>query len=282
MSNAARLAMAIASVTLTLSAQPAAADLELVEDPLSHEVTVVGATAEQQAMVDGAISLYEAAALPIPALTIVFHKYSEGCDGYLGYYDQATTTLDMCNWGQHYKVTAEDTLLHELGHAWSFEHMSSADRGAFVNHRDLAHWHGGDVWWHMGQEQAAEIVAWGVSGGMLNSQYLDEADCSELADAYLVLTGETIGDRCDDGPETPNGNSSVNWRGTPQAECEIGTTYAYCWRGMPRLSGCFFEIRRVHDMLLAAVKSRYQVKPYASAAPKSSRVAGTAGRTPGD
>ncbi len=188
MSNAARLATAIAILTTALSGQPAAAGLGH-EDPLSHEVIVVDATAQQQALVDWALDRYEAAALPIPAITITFHPDSDGCDGYLGYYDPTPRTLDMCNWGQHYKITPRDTLLHELAHAWSFEHMTVEDRAEFTEHRGLDHWRHDGIWWHMGQEQAAEIIAWGVGGDEFVSVYLDDADCTELAAAYTVMTG---------------------------------------------------------------------------------------------
>lgn len=188
MSNAARLATSIAIVTLALSAQPAAADLEQVEDPLSHEVTVANATAEQQAMVDWALDRYEAAALPIPTITITFHPNIDRCHGYLGYYDPTPKTLDMCNWGQHYKITPASTLLHELAHAWSFEHMTAEDRDEFTAHQGLDEWHHDGIWWHMGQEQAAEIIAWGLGGDDFTSVYVGD-DCEELSSAYTVMTG---------------------------------------------------------------------------------------------
>jgi len=188
MSNATRLATAIAIVSLALSAQPAAANLEL-ENPLSQKVTVVNATTQQQAIADWAINRYEAAALPLPAVTITFHTDSDGCLGYLGFYDSKAQTLDMCNWGQHYKITPASTLLHELAHAWSFEYMTPADRDEFTAHRGLDDWHHEGIWWHMGQEQAAEIIAWGIGGTEFASPYVYEADCSELAEAYTVMTG---------------------------------------------------------------------------------------------
>lgn len=174
---------------LTLPASHAAADLELDIDALSQEFAVVNATAEQRALVDRAVRRYGAAALPLPEFTITFHGDTAGCNGYLGYYDPTLGTLDMCNWGQHYRITPASTLLHELAHAWSFEHMTAEDRQAFTEHRGLDHWHHDGSWWHMGQEQAAEIIAWGVGGTDFASVYIDEAPCSELVAAYTVATG---------------------------------------------------------------------------------------------
>jgi len=188
MSNAARLGTIIAIVSLALSATPAAADLELDVDPLSHEVSVASATAEQQALVEWAMGRYEAAALPLPSLTIMFQDDLAGCDGNLGYYDAATNQLDMCNWGQHYKITPASTLLHELGHAWSFEHMDAAAQAAFVAYRGLDTWDDHRIWWRMGQEQAAEIIAWGIGGDGFFSVYLDEIPEADLAAAYDLLT----------------------------------------------------------------------------------------------
>ncbi len=186
MSNAARFVSAIAAISIALSAQPIAADLEQ-DDPFSHKTTVVNATAEQQAQVDWALGQFEAAGLPIPAITITFHNDSRGCHGYLGYYDPTPKTLDMCNWGQHYKITPTSTLLHELAHAWSFEHMTAEDRHDFTEHRGLDNWHHEGPWWHMGQEQAAEIIAWAVGGDDFVSVYLSE-DCSDLSAAYALMT----------------------------------------------------------------------------------------------
>lgn len=188
MNIAARLAPSIAIVILALSAPPAVADPEQVADPVSYEVTVVNATAEQQAMAEWVLDHYEVAGLPIPAVTITFHQTSDGCRGFLGFYDATPKTLDICNWGQHYKITPASTLLHELAHAWSFAHMTEADRSEFTAHQGLDHWHHDGPWWHMGQEQAAEIIAWGVGGDRFASPYL-HGDCDELSQAYELMTG---------------------------------------------------------------------------------------------
>lgn len=196
MKNAARITTAIAILTTALSGQSAAADAQGPEQTLTYDVTVTGATVEQQVLVDTAIDRYRQAGLPIPSISITFHTDTDGCRGYLGYYDQTQRTVDMCNWGQHYKITPASTLLHELAHAWSFDFMTMEDRGEFTEHRGLDSWHHDGIWWHMGQEQAAEIVAWAVGGDDFVSVYLTKDTCDELSDAYEIMTGSHPTDDC--------------------------------------------------------------------------------------
>ena len=95
----------------------------------------------------------------------------------------------MCNWGQHHTITPTMTLLHELAHAWSFEYMTPKDQQAFVEERELDDWIINVSWWHRGQEQAAEIIAWGLTDGSRQTFYLDGQPFSDLASAFEMLTG---------------------------------------------------------------------------------------------
>ncbi len=97
--------------------------------------------------------------------------------------------------GQHYTIMPLSTVLHELANAWSFEHMSSTDRDEFIAHRGLDAGHHDGAWWHMGQEQAAEIIAWVLGGDRFVSGYVEGADCTELAAAYTLMT-EASGPHC--------------------------------------------------------------------------------------
>ncbi len=153
-------------------------------------VTVIGATDDEQALVDWAISRYQTAGLELPALIVTFHDTQDGCRGYKGYYNHATGTVDFCN---RDSADPRRTMLHELGHAWSFEHMDGDHQHAFTESRGLDTWHDTDTaWWQMGQEHAAEIIAWGLQDdNEYQSVWLHLEDCTDLAAAFTTLTGTT-------------------------------------------------------------------------------------------
>lgn len=241
MNNAARFSLAIATMALSLSAQPAEADLE-------PQVVVVQATLEQAALVDEVVGRFEAVGLRLPNVTIAFHDDQNLCRGHLGYYAHGSGQLDVCNWGQHYRITPATTLLHELGHAWSFEHISEAARQAFVEHQELETWNGDETWWHNGQEHAAELIAWVVGGEFYESGYLDGMDHAERVSAAQLLLGDRVdmpvtdGDSSGSQPAT-RGEVREPWRTTPDDYCEIGTTCAYCWTDDTSTLGCW--LRRI-------------------------------------
>lgn len=180
MQNAAR----IAAITIILSTLT----VPTAKVPMAT-ITVETATAGQQALVDWALERYQAVELELPTLTISFHNHQDACHGFLGSYEAATRRLDMCNRGQHHAITPATTLLHELAHAWSFEHMTAEKQQDSVDHRNLADWSNDPSWWDRGQEQAAEIIAWGLSDGTRQTVYFDREPCEGLATAFELLTG---------------------------------------------------------------------------------------------
>jgi hypothetical protein len=151
------------------------------------QVAVIGAAPHQRDLVDWALGRFASAELPLPDVTIEFHPTVAGCRGYVGYFDQASHKLDMCDGGDQ-RITPANTILHELAHAWSFEYMAASARDEFVAHRDLASWDEADIWWHMGQEQAAEIIAWGLMEESFRSIYARWERCVDLAAAFELLT----------------------------------------------------------------------------------------------
>ena len=66
---------------------------------------------------------------------------------------------------------------------------------------DPESWDDSHNWWLMGQEQAAEIVAWGLMDDQSGSVYLYSESCQELAAAFELLTGipplDTHTDNCE-------------------------------------------------------------------------------------
>lgn len=118
--------------------------------------------------------------------------------------------------------------------------MTSDDRDEFTDHRGLENWRHDGNWWHMGQEQAAEIIAWGIGGDQFTSVYIDEETCTSLTESYVMLTNTDPDTDC--GP-TIDERSKVHhhWRTTPDNYCEIGTTCAYCWRAGQFTLGCYLK-----------------------------------------
>jgi len=93
--------------------------------------------------------------------------------------------------------SADDTLaysrkvvLHELAHAWSEGHLTAGDREEFLNIRDLRSWNSGEVPWGLrGNEQAAEIITWGLGEGEIAPMLPSPVDAETLASLYEGLTG---------------------------------------------------------------------------------------------
>lgn len=183
MKNATRLLLAIATMAIAVLATPISAGPE-------PTIVVVKGTADDRALVDEVVELFDDLGVELPPIYIevAFHRDKRACHGNLGYY--AVGRLDMCNIGDHHRITPMTTLLHEFGHAVTFHFMTEEERQAFVDHRQLEVWHGADIWWDNGQEQAAEIVAWAVGGALYEGVYLDSVDhAARVAAARLLLGG---------------------------------------------------------------------------------------------
>lgn len=148
-----------------------------------------GATAAETELVDWAIGRFAIADLPLPRLTIRFHRTLDGCRGYIGYFSEATGTVDICNRGG-LKTEKRHTLLHELAHAWKFSHLTEEQMAAWTERRDLETWNShDDAWWQRGQEQAAEIVAWGLVDQPMLVSWIQLERCADLAADFEALTG---------------------------------------------------------------------------------------------
>lgn len=155
---------------------------------------VVGATSAERDLVMWARGRYEAAGLELPALKVSFHTSTDDCNGFIGYYRSDERSISMCNRGDE-KTTPAHTLLHEMGHAWAEYNLDESGRQTFMAHRNVTHWSSTDPhslnppWWQRGYEQAAELMAWGLTEEPLRSIWLHTELCTELNDAYRVLTG---------------------------------------------------------------------------------------------
>ena len=74
---------------------------------------------------------------------------------------------------------------------WSTIGLPDQRRDAFQVLRGWEHWSNLDVveWRDNGTEQAAEVIAWGVSDKATPTVQIDHDSCAELRTGYLTLTG---------------------------------------------------------------------------------------------
>ena len=108
--------------------------------------------------------------------------------GYQGYYDHGLGTVDVCNNGD--AGDPRRTLLHELGHAWAYTHLTDDQVAAWTTHRGLTAWTSDTLpWWQMSKEHAAEIIAWGLQDDdEYQSIWLHLEECEDLAATFELLT----------------------------------------------------------------------------------------------
>ncbi len=197
MQHLAQILAAIGIAILSLSAAAPGAAESAAPSKLNAEYSttqILGATSAERELVEWARSQYEAAGLELPALKVSFHDSTDACNGFIGYYRSDERSISMCNRGD-LNTTPAHTLLHEMAHGWAEHNLTESDRQAFMAHRGVDHWSNSDphsqdpAWWQRGYEQAAELMAWGLSDGPLRSIWLHTELCSELSEAFRVLTG---------------------------------------------------------------------------------------------
>ncbi|MEW1952634.1 nuclear transport factor 2 family protein [Terrabacter sp. NPDC080008] len=81
-------------------------------------------------------------------------------------------------------------LLHELAHAWTWQNIDTSLRQQFVARMRLPAWDGGAVpWSRRGIEQAADVLAWGLSGDAPPAEELAGHGCADLTAMFRLLTG---------------------------------------------------------------------------------------------
>jgi hypothetical protein len=101
--------------------------------------------------------------------------------------EREACTNDECT---SFTANARLLVLHELAHAWMDRHLDDGEQRAFLDHMGLEHWDGADVRWERrGVEQAAQVIAWGLMDEPVAPTRLGDRSCTELAEAFQVLTG---------------------------------------------------------------------------------------------
>jgi len=165
-------------------AEPAAA----VTGPTQAKVTAVNGDDDDLAMLDWAIGRVSALPGALPDVLVDFEPANQ-CKGNNAYYTRSGSRIDFCNEGDG-DLAPRQTMLHELAHAWSFEHMTGQQIDEFLELRGLHEWKPEEVaWWQSGQEQVAEILAWGLMGDRpFSSKWTRWESCTDLAAAFTLVT----------------------------------------------------------------------------------------------
>jgi hypothetical protein len=164
------------------------------------EVELYNASDAQRALVAWAIDRFEAAGIPPPRPGSVAFPPDYRCALYSGlavdtgagvdlqlcFDDAEACAGDSCS----PTVSARSTLLHELGHVWTVEHLDETARESFLGERGLTVWSEPGVDRdQLGTEHAAEILAWGLMDEGTWAARLPNGDCDVLRAAFIVLTG---------------------------------------------------------------------------------------------
>jgi len=164
------------------------------------EIMLYNSSAGQQDLVEWALDRYAMAGLPSPTPQSVAFPPDYRCVLYAGLAIDTGDGVDlqvcfdeieMCTGDACTpSLTARSTLLHELGHVWTIQHVDEFERATFLEIRGLEVWSAPDVDRdHLGTEHAAEILAWGLLEEDSGAVRLPNNGCSELSAAFRVLTG---------------------------------------------------------------------------------------------
>ena len=161
-------------------------------------INLYNANSKQQHLVEWAIARFDTAGLdPPPVSHITFPPTAACVPGRSGmtFCSTETCSIDICTPADDFTaatalpLTARRTMLHELGHAWNATFITQATQQEFIALRNLDQWKD-DVWQDSGNEQAAEILMWGLIEDPL-AHRIPETTCTELHQAFQLLTGTT-------------------------------------------------------------------------------------------
>ena len=145
-------------------------------------------TAEQEDLVDHAVSLFDAAGLELHGIDFVGFSSRDDCFGRDGaaVSDGLRTEVRLCLTGGG--PIDDWVALHEIGHAWDHGTLDEATRQEFLELRGLTAWREGN-WHDRGAEHAAEILVWGLIDRPVVPGRIPDNSCDELLTAYRTLTG---------------------------------------------------------------------------------------------
>lgn len=161
---------------------PAVAELEPTAQTVPHEPHEATLRPEMEIFVESALDRFEAQGLELPDVTFVFHDDLMPCSGHKGMYHKKSGTLEMCSMD-------ENTLLHELAHAWANHNLEPEQMSRFVSSRGLDSWNDqDDPWERRGTEHVAETIAWALAEDPHHVRWVETLDDGTVEVTHRILT----------------------------------------------------------------------------------------------
>ncbi len=155
-------------------------------------VVVGGARPADRAAVRWAVGRYAAAGLRLPRASIRFGPAAGERGSELGtaLATRAGVAITISSRARSCQLLLRRTVIHELAHAWLFDHVGKLREAAFDAVRGLRAWDSTRLPWdRRGVEQAAEVMTWGVMRPPSFVLMLTNDDRDALVAAYRTLVG---------------------------------------------------------------------------------------------
>lgn len=168
----------------------------LLED--GSVVAVYGASTASIDLVEWALQRFEMAGMPVPRVAAVHFESERTCLEGMGWARAEVSDPEIRICLEEDQLTSAEgatragvvTVLHELAHVWTAQHVDDAVRTQFLAVRGLGVWSDHSVpWSDRGSEHAAEILAWGLADDHYDVVRLGGPDCGQLQQGFGLLTG---------------------------------------------------------------------------------------------
>jgi hypothetical protein len=167
------------------------------------EVTVRGASLAHARLLRWAYERFETAGLLPPRVaSVTFADATGRCAGVAGRVtphapgsadillclgERAVCRDEACT---TFRQSAQQTVLHELAHAWALTWLDAAARERYRDLTASPSWSGADdAWADRAGERAAEILMWGLSERPTRLARLGGPPCAQVAEEFRQLTG---------------------------------------------------------------------------------------------
>jgi hypothetical protein len=173
----------------------------VLRTPAGHEVSVHNGTPLLEQVLQDALGRFTAANLAEPTFDAVTFEPSRQCVGRSGRLVQSEGVRnlyiclfesDLCPGAgqcQEPNISIRGTVLHELAHAWTLDHVSGELEGPFLELVGLDVWQKDDLpWSEQGTEYSAEVIAWGLLDRPSRMVRIGDPACEDLKAAFRLLT----------------------------------------------------------------------------------------------